>query len=58
MTDIAHGFLLGTGFLLGLAAVCLLLGALGTLLVLTWTRLRYTRPGWWLHRHWPTRTGR
>ncbi len=51
---ILHGFLYGLGMVLGLLTTCATLGALGWLLTATWGRLRYTRPGWWLHRHWPT----
>lgn len=45
-----------TGFLFALGATAAIAIAAAALWLLAslWTRLRYTRPGWWLHRHWPT----
>lgn len=54
MTDTAWTAYAAT---LGVLAACITLAIVATLAVATWRAVRYTRPGWWLHRHLPTRRG-
>lgn len=39
---------------IGVTTACALLAVVATVGHRAWTAARYTRPGWWLHRHLPT----
>lgn len=51
---ILNGFLFALGATLALALIAIVI----IIAITVANRLRYTRLGWFIHRHWPTPPGR
>lgn len=54
LTIVLHATLTTLAIFTGVTLGLLILAATAYAVHHTWTATRYSRPGWWLHRHRPT----